>query len=401
MWCVGEGPARTKTSPDNATAESSPMVRPSLLCLFAIACGDPASQDPTDTDVVAPICADDADCDDGDPCNGAETCGGDACLPGVAPTCEGPAQTCVVEEGEATCAVLCALPRAPVLEVLDDDEVLVFQGEGTLETAVLAVDAPLDEAVWLPEPTVALTGAGPVRVLARTDAPGCTPEDRFDHVYDVQPAYPGPAGTPSSRAIAMDDPRIVAWATGHVDRVAGTDLGPTWSDPTRAQGPAEGTAEGVLSLGRGGRITLTFDVVLADGDGPDLVVFENGFTDTFLELARVEVGSGSVFVAFDSAARTPDPVDAYGAVDPTTVHGLAGVYRRGQGTPFDLALLRQAEAVRSGQVDLDHITQVRIVDVVGDGADLDSFGRPIHDPYPTVDSAGFDLDAVGVLNVAR
>jgi hypothetical protein len=38
------------------------------------------------------------------------------------------------------------------------------------------------------------------------------------------------------------------------------------------------------------------------------------------------------------------------------------------------------------------------VDIVGDGTALDSFGSPIFDPYPTVGSAGFDLDGVAVMN---
>ena len=41
---------------------------------------------------------------------------------------------------------------------------------------------------------------------------------------------------------------------------------------------------------------------------------------------------------------------------------------------------------------------VRLVDIVGDGSCTDSFGRVIYDPYPTEGSAGFDLDAVGVIN---
>jgi len=35
---------------------------------------------------------------------------------------------------------------------------------------------------------------------------------------------------------------------------------------------------------------------------------------------------------------------------------------------------------------------------VGDGSCTDSFGNVIYDPHPTEGSAGFDLDAVGVLN---
>jgi len=41
---------------------------------------------------------------------------------------------------------------------------------------------------------------------------------------------------------------------------------------------------------------------------------------------------------------------------------------------------------------------VRTGDLVGDGSESDSFGHPIYDPHPTQTSAGFDLDAVGVLN---
>jgi hypothetical protein len=44
------------------------------------------------------------------------------------------------------------------------------------------------------------------------------------------------------------------------------------------------------------------------------------------------------------------------------------------------------------------VTHVRIVDVVGDGSARDSDGRVIWDPYPTILTAGFDLDAVGVIH---
>ncbi len=35
---------------------------------------------------------------------------------------------------------------------------------------------------------------------------------------------------------------------------------------------------------------------------------------------------------------------------------------------------------------------------MGDGSYLDTWGNIIYDPYPTTGSAGFDLDAIGVLN---
>ncbi len=49
-------------------------------------------------------------------------------------------------------------------------------------------------------------------------------------------------------------------------------------------------------------------------------------------------------------------------------------------------------------VDLNHITHVRLVDIIGDGSAFDARGSVIYDPYATVISAGFDLDAIGVLN---
>ena len=65
---------------------------------------------------------------------------------------------------------------------------------------------------------------------------------------------------------------------------------------------------------------------------------------------------------------------------------------------FDLADLEGKPEVEDGSVDLEAITHVKIVDVIGDGTQFDSIGDPIYDPYPTTGSAGFDLDAVAVIN---
>jgi len=289
--------------------------------------------------------------------------------------------------------------RAPALGVLADDEVLEIVGPGTIETARIAVDGDPADADWVAQTTISgFDTVGPVRILARSDDPECGPDDRIDQIYDVQPAYPGAAGTPTSRAVAADDPRFVAWADRSVDVTYGEDVDETWRTPELATGPAATASPGLVVLGRGGSITMGFAAPFADGPGDDFAVFENSFSDTFLELGRVAVSTdGITFAAFDTAARTPDPVGAFGATDPTTVHGFAGVYRGGFGTPFDLAVLRSDPAVRDGRVDLAAIAWVRIDDVVGDGSERDAFGRPIHDPFPTVGSAGFDLDAVGVL----
>ena len=101
------------------------------------------------------------------------------------------------------------------------------------------------------------------------------------------------------------------------------------------------------------------------------------------------------FVRFLNDSLTDEPVASFGAVEPTDIGGFAGKYRQGYGTPFDLSVLR---GISQG-VDVDDIKYVRIVDIVGDGSYLDTSGDVIYDPYPTIGSAGFDLDAIAVLNM--
>lgn len=204
--------------------------------------------------------------------------------------------------------------------------------------------------------------------------------------------------------VSKDSGDLVAWATGWITPVAwGYNLTEEWKTPEKALGPAEGTAFDIVSLGEGGRITLTFDRPIRDGEGWDFAVFENSFNGTFLELAYVEVSTdGVVFVRFDNVSLTQSPVDGFGSIDYTEIFGLAGKYPAGYGTPFDLAFLADKPEVSDGRVDLQRIRYVRVVDIVGDGSCYDhpppgwGGGKPIYDPYPTTQSAGFDLDAVGV-----
>jgi hypothetical protein len=199
----------------------------------------------------------------------------------------------------------------------------------------------------------------------------------------------------------MDAPAFLYWATGYVDYEIGSNVDSVWQTPALALGPAVGTSCDIVSLGRGGQITMTFDPPIENGEGWDFAVFENAFNDYLLELAYVEVSSnGSDFVRFDSVSLTPDPVSGYGSLDATLIDGLAGKYRQGYGAPFDLEDLSNQAMVQSGIVDISRITHVRIVDIVGDGSCLDSQGNVIYDPFPTVGSAGFDLDAIGVSNGA-
>jgi hypothetical protein len=172
-----------------------------------------------------------------------------------------------------------------------------------------------------------------------------------------------------------------------------------WRTPERALGPASGEAEEVVSLGIGGSTVLTFEPGIRTGEGYDFAVFENSSMDGFLELRLVEMSSdGETFARFDNAYLGEEPVSDFGTHDTALIGSLAGEYLAGWGTPFDLEMLANRPEVRDGSVDLDRVGYVKIVDVVGDGSLQDSFGHPIYDPYPTRGSAGFDLDAVGVLN---
>lgn len=160
-----------------------------------------------------------------------------------------------------------------------------------------------------------------------------------------------------------------------------------------------------LSLGDSGQVVLTFDPPIANGQGSDFVVFENGFKisgagEAFLEYAHVEVSSdGRQYVAFPSRylGDTLRQVAGFGAVTPAQVEHLAGGYP-GKGTGFDLEILKG-----NTQVDIARITHLRLTDVVGSiqrgQGTRDSRGYPINDPFPTpFSSAGFDLDAVGVIH---
>ncbi|RKX40916.1 MAG: hypothetical protein DRP64_11980, partial [Verrucomicrobia bacterium] len=238
-----------------------------------------------------------------------------------------------------------------------------------------------------------------------------------DSYYGTDHMLSAPAaGQSGSTAIHMASNAFVAWADGYLNVHYGVEVDEIWMTPEKALGPAQGVAEEIVCLGRAGQITLTFPNGIGDGIGADFAVFENGVTDGFLELAHVEVSSdGTHFVRFPDYSYTQEPVETYGTLNTRLIYGLASKYRQGYGTPFDLNELRIsynaqlagntdfsadfATALTNGfpLLDLNHITYVRLIDVVGDGSALDARGEVIYDPYPTTGSAGFDLDAIGVL----
>lgn len=292
----------------------------------------------------------------------------------------------------------CLVPVAPVLTRVQTGAELHFASPDGSPVS-LALDATPGggaPAAWAEGDVVTLEHPGRRRVVARLES-DCEPAATFDATYDVAPAFAPAAGEGGSDAVPAANGRVRGWATGIADVTFGDGVDERWRDASAALGEADG-AMGVVSLGEGGVITLTFARPFGDGPGDDLAVFENSFSDDFLELAWVEVSSdGTHFERFDSAYLGEEPLGPYDTQPAEQIAGLAGKYRQRFGTPFDLADLRFRAAVRDGTLDLARVTHVRIVDVVGDGSARDSFGRPIWDPFPTRDSAGFDLDAVAVL----
>ena len=225
----------------------------------------------------------------------------------------------------------------------------------------------------------------------------------------TQPAGAGPfcgiVGSEGCTAIACTDNRIKGWATGCEMVLGSSNLtnpdAPVVSYGTaeEAIGPATTSTLDVVSLGDGGSATLTFEHPITNGEGYDFAVFENSFNDYFLELGYVEVSSDGVnFVRFPATSLTQTARQIVSAVDPTYINNLAGKYKVGYGTPFDLNELRD-----SANVDINSITHVRIVDVIGSidpqYATYDAFGHMVNDPFPTITySSGFDLDGIAVLN---
>ncbi|MEI8278788.1 MAG: T9SS type A sorting domain-containing protein [Bacteroidota bacterium] len=222
--------------------------------------------------------------------------------------------------------------------------------------------------------------------------------------------YAPQAGLAGSTAISASAGAFVGWATGcnvyrGLEDIANQSLGyVTAGDSSMALGPMD---HSIVSLGDSGIAVLTFDAPICNGPGADFAVFENGFAnpnnaeEAFLELAFVEVSSdGLNFFRFPANSLTPINTqipDAGVYMNARYLNNLAGKYIAGYGTPFDL----QELAGISG-LDINHVTHVRIVDVIGsigEYATLDSAGRPINDPYPTAfATGGFDLDAVGVIH---
>ena len=219
--------------------------------------------------------------------------------------------------------------------------------------------------------------------------------------------FDGIVGTEGCKAIKYDDPAILGWATSCVvtrgyQNIEQAGALASYGTDNDAVGPSSETTDaGVVSLGDAGYAVLTFGMPISNGEGYDFAVFENALNNTFLELAFVEVSSdGEHYYRFPSVSntQTTQQIGNTGGVDATNLHNLAGKYKVGWGTPFDLE-----ELDGYSNLDINNVTHVRVVDVVGSINPLygttDKNGHLINDPYPTAfNSSGFDLSGVAVMN---
>jgi hypothetical protein len=218
-------------------------------------------------------------------------------------------------------------------------------------------------------------------------------------------------GTTGTTAIHKDSSAIKAWALNCTlqlgwQNIADTTLGhPQAGDASYVPGKA---GNGVVSLGDGGSAVVTFKHPVINGEGPDFAVFENGFIDqtiepgtAFLELAFVEVSSDGTHYTRFPATSLNDQTTQLGSFEgmvADSINNFAGKYLGNYGTPFDLEELKD-----SAGLEVNHITHIRIIDVVGCVQDAyssrDAHGNKVNDPWPTAfASSGFDLDAVAVIN---
>ena len=229
-------------------------------------------------------------------------------------------------------------------------------------------------------------------------------------ISNAQSFHPAP-GNAGTNAIKKDSSCFVGWASGGTVIRGFVDIADTtitaggsnrasFGNINNALGPATGSLTDILSLGDSGVATLSFNQFITDGPGYDFAVFENGFTDNYIEMAHVEVSSDGIhFFRFPSTTEVSlTPQSGNGTyTDCRMLNNLAGKYRVGYGTPFDLSDLPNDPDLNKSAVKF-----VRIIDAIGavsGHTTTDQFGTVINDPYPTpFESGGFDLEAVGIIN---
>jgi len=196
----------------------------------------------------------------------------------------------------------------------------------------------------------------------------------------------GPVGGGAGEADLPYARLVVSFAPGEgagfgEDALPGVVLG-----PPGGRGELSGSLD-VLSLGKGGSIELGFgELGIQDGEGPDLVVFENAFWPGG-DAAAVFAEPGEVSVSEDGSEWHTFPCDAEGD-GMGHFEGCAGwtpslEYDATATVPLDPGVTG-GDAFDLADVGIARARFVRITDVSNAGAEP---------------SAGFDLDAVGIVNV--
>src|SRR6056297_3202421 len=217
--------------------------------------------------------------------------------------------------------------------------------------------------------------------------------------------------TAQNEIVTADDNRILGWADscqlnrGHINMTDTSTAFASFGAGTDGYGPADGQ---IVSLGDHGQAVLTFSQGITNGPGIDFAVFENAIYSPpgqdsmlFAELAFVEVSSdGEHYVRFPAVSQTDNSsqLNSFEPMDYRNVYNLAGATASFSGCGFDLADVKD-----SINIDTDHITHIRLIDVGGninpEFASYDSEGNIINDPWPTeYASCGFDLDAIAVIH---
>ena len=195
------------------------------------------------------------------------------------------------------------------------------------------------------------------------------------------------SGTPVDAGI---DISVLPYATSVVE----TSLGPGSGfgadqlpqivlGPPQGHGPSRGSMD-VLSLGHRGSIVVGFEPrTIIDGPGADFIVFENAFwpqgnaAAVFAELGRVAVSQDGV-VWHEFTCETPEDEDPINCAGWSPTENFDGV----QDLPLSLDVCG-GDGFDLADLNLDFARYVRITD------QSDSTQTP---------SAGFDLDAVGLIH---
>jgi hypothetical protein len=195
-------------------------------------------------------------------------------------------------------------------------------------------------------------------------------------------------GEPPGEAAALPyASEVVRFQPGAESGFGETKLPDVVLGPPEGRGLEAGSLD-VLSLGKGGSIELGFGGrVLVDVEGPDFVVFENAFWPSG-DASAVFAEVGAVSVSEDGETWLEFPCDAEGdgaghfegcaGWSPTLEYDARGL------VPLE-PTLTGGDAFELADVGLRAARFVRIVDRSNAGA------------APT---AGFDLDAVGVVELA-